>query len=857
MQSSHLIALIQPYENDHQNGLTFLKTGNHEHNVSYGQLYRRSSAVLAKLQQAGLKAGDQLILQIEDNEKFLYVFWACILGGIVAVPVTVGNNHEHNLKLFKIWAMLDQPYLVAYRDRVDTLRTFSAGRPEEAAMPQMMQSTLYAEELVDERDESLSSQAVIASPSEKDTAFIQFSSGSTGEPKGVVLSHENLIANLRAISIAFETTPNDSVFGWMPLTHDMGLIGCHLYPLYANINQISMQTWLFIRRPALWFQKAAEYRATILFATNFAYKFFLSSFKPAGKDQMDLRSARLLVTGAEPISPDIERDLLSVLQPYGLSERAICNVYGLAEATVGAAIPKVKSGLIEFLVDRRYLNIGNKIRECTQGDQHVLKLVDVGEAIEDCEIRIADVDGLVFEDDIIGHIQIRGKNVTKGYYKNPQATNKVMTSDGWLDTGDLGFMRKGRLVITGRVKELIIIQGQNIYPHDIERLATEVDGIQLGDVAAVGSLNQERHEEELLLFIAYTKALEQFAPLALEVRKHILEATGLVVSKVIPIRKVPKTTSGKIQRIQLADRWSSGEFDDIYRRLSQEDDHALLPANAETETETEKTILAICRELLGARNLSLHDNFKDYGMSSMLLSKLFERLNEHYPGKLKLTDIFSYPTAYQIARLQQNKKEAAIEGIEVPIEYCDPNRMTFKKYEMVLTEETQACFQHYATAEGISVHALLATVPAPILSGLAQQDHCILHMMLEEEGVVVPVSIPVAQFSDYTELCTFVNRLSKRKDLSSFFEWSELEVVPNQAPANAIRVLIYRRSLMPRTPKPSQYFEIVVELFEEGERMGVYMEFNRMLGEPFAASFVQNMSNALQALEDSLLAKES
>lgn len=392
---------------------------------------------------------------------------------MIPVPVSTGNNDEHKIKVFRIWEVLHRPYLITESKILLDLEKYTA-KSGQAHLYDLIRNNVT---LADNSEVFMRQHhPQIHSAKAEDIAFIQFSSGSTGDPKGVMLTHRNLIYNTSGIINGSKITAEDSYLQWMPLTHDMGLICNHMAPLVAGLEQYIMPTSLFIRQPVLWIKKASEHRVSVISSPNFGYKYFLQFFKTEKASGWDLSRIRIIYNGAEPISTELCDAFLDTLAPYGLKRTAMCTVYGLAEASVGVAIPQVEDEFVTLYVDREQLRIGSKVVEVDKDFAGGLSFVVVGYPLDYCQFRICDEADQELGDGIVGHIHIHGHNVTQGYYNNPEATRNILTDDGWVRTGDLGFLRNGQLVITGRAKDIIFVNGQNVYPHDVERIAEEVEG---------------------------------------------------------------------------------------------------------------------------------------------------------------------------------------------------------------------------------------------------------------------------------------------------------------------------------------------------------------------------------------------
>jgi acyl-CoA synthetase (AMP-forming)/AMP-acid ligase II/acyl carrier protein len=624
--------------------IRFIDGEHDEKTVTFSDLWRRASLMLGTLQKHGMKPGDQLVIFTRSNETFVVAFWGAILGGMVPVPVAVGISDEHRLKLFRILTRLRQATLFTETDLFERLAEFADNRRLAGIQPLLRESVMLDSEMAGN-----SSTGDVFEPGPDDIAFIQYSSGSTSDPKGVCLTHRNLTTNIRAIVEGGGWTGQDQSLSWMPLTHDMGLIGFHLSVLAAQMNQAVMDTGLFVRRPLFWMTKATELAATQLCSPNFGFKHFLNMFLRKGGDGLDLSAVRLIMNGAEPISWELCEQFLEALQPFGLKRSVMFPVYGLAEATVAVSFPTLGSEYSRIVVDRHSLRIGARYEPAEPGDDQAVSFVKVGNAVRDCQIRITDDADQVVPAGVIGNIQVKGPNVTRGLYNDAEAEQSLFAADGWLRTGDCGVLADDNLVITGRSKDIIIINGQNYYPHDIEEVIAAVDGLDLGKVVVCGATRPGSPTEELLVFLLYRRDLELFSALAHDVRATVGSQTGLEVDHVVPISRIPKTTSGKIQRSRLAAAYLEGEFDSILASLEPSADE--IPADLDEAAEDPLIVELeqICREFAKDRVIGPDDNLFEVGVSSLTLTEIVLAIDERHPGKLDISDLFDYPTIRQLS----------------------------------------------------------------------------------------------------------------------------------------------------------------------------------------------------------------
>ena len=608
--------------------------------LQFRELWDRALALLGSLQARGMRAGDELIIFSRSNESFVVAFWAAVLGGLVPVPVAVGISDEHKFKLFRILTQLENPTLFTEMDLLQRLTDFAV--QEGLADTKRLLDTHAV--LMNDVEPGDHGEVHEARP--EDIGFIQYSSGSTSDPKGVVLTHRNLCINIRAIVEGFDWRDDDQALSWMPLTHDMGLIGFHLAVLGAGMNHAVMDTNVFVRRPLLWMSKASELRATQLCSPNFGYKHFLKLFQRKGLPGLDLSSVKLIVNGAEPISWDLCEEFLQALAPYGLKRNTMLPVYGLAEATVGVSFSPLGPEYERVVMDRHSLQIGESYRSVDPADADAVSFLKVGRAIRDVQIRIADDDDRVLEAGSIGHIQLSGGSVTDRIYGDPQATADLFTADGWLRTGDCGVIVDDDLVITGRQKDIIIVNGQNYYPHDIEEIIAQLDGLDLNKVVVAGATPRGGQTEELVAFILFRQSVDEFRPLVDRVRDIVGEHAGLNVDTVIPVARIPKTTSGKVQRVKLLEAYVDGEFEAVLAELAPdadagEDGFDDDPLVAELER--------MCRDVAKDRKIGADDNLFEIGVSSLTLTEIALAIDERFPGKLDISDLFDYPTLRDVA----------------------------------------------------------------------------------------------------------------------------------------------------------------------------------------------------------------
>ena len=655
MQFKTLVEAIEHNRSDSR-FVGFINGQNDEQALSFEQLYQRALGLLHVLQQRGLQKGDHLILFLNDNEKVVDIFWACQFGGIVPVPLAVGISEQHRQKVFNVAAKLGKAYL--YTDR-KTLLKLQAVEDKQVTQHPLMKNILLSDDVND-----ISAPGVMADVTAEDVSFIQFSSGSTGSPKGIVLKHRNLLANIEGIQHNAEFTSEDISLSWMPLSHDMGLIGFHLNPIVCNYTHYIMRTDLFVRRPLYWLIAASEKKANVLCSPNFGYKHFLNAFQRKGSlndnsGNIDLSHIRLIFNGAEPIATELCEQFMQQMQQFGLPKNSMFPVYGLAEASLAVSFPPVGSALEITTILRDSLSIGQSAVKEFAHDAGV-SFVCVGKAIKNCQIRISDKNGNELAANTIGHIHIKGPNVTENIIGDDGA---IFLADGWLDSGDLGFISEQGLFITGRFKEILFVNGQNYYPHDIEQILQQHAGLEMGKVVVIGAASKQSELEEILVFVLHKGGLNEFLPIVKTVKATVNEKFGIEVHHVLPITKVPKTTSGKVQRSALAQEYLNGTYVDVIQELSpQVEQHDVMDCVVETgvEDETVNVIMQICKEVLTDKNFTVHDSLLELGASSLALVEIHTGLDKAFPDQIEITDLVDHPTIEQLASFVRQKQSLTV-----------------------------------------------------------------------------------------------------------------------------------------------------------------------------------------------------
>ncbi len=531
-------------------GYTFLDSANKPTLFTYARLWQAGEVRARALLGFGLNRGDRVAMVLAQPEDFVITFLGALIAGLVPVPM---------------FPPLSFGKLDAYADSAVSILTAAGARlivtdkPLSSVLWQVVPrvSTLKDLLLVEKLDDGKKHEGELPNIGPDDLAFLQFTSGSTSAPKGVMVTHKSLVANCWAIATeGMRLRPGvDVAVSWLPLYHDMGLIGFVITPLMKAVHVVFIPTITFVKRPNVWMQTMAAFKGTVSFGPNFA---FALATKRAGEKELatwDLSSARLIGCGAEPINAAVIQEFTEKFGPCGLKPNVPMAAYGMAEATLAMSFGD-RDGLLDVLIaDAEAFRSHGKVVDPAD-DALALSFVGCGRPFSEHALGIMDVDGNLLGEDREGEIVFRGPSLTEGYWQNTEATTEVFRTDGWLRTGDLGFLHDGEIYITGRSKDLIILNGRNHHPTAIEWSVAEIDGVRKGNVVA---FSRPSHDSEELVIVAETRQ-DPPADLAETIKTAVADQLSLKVADVVLLAagQLPKTSSGKLQRRKTREQYLAG-----------------------------------------------------------------------------------------------------------------------------------------------------------------------------------------------------------------------------------------------------------------------------------------------------------
>ncbi len=527
-------------------GVVYIKSDETDQFQSYPALLDAAQRIVAGLRRQGLRPGDKIIFQLEHNWDYIPAFWGCALGGFIPVPMSIpltydASNSAVN-RLQHAWEMLDRPVILSCSERLSAL---CAHAPD---------FQVVAIETL--REHAPDPDWHDSQPD--DIALLLLTSGSTGQPKAVVQHHRSLLDRSAGAAHMNRFTRRDISLNWMPLDHVGGVVMFHLRDVFAACQQIHAPTHMVLSHPLKWLDWIERYRATATWAPNFGFGLVNDQAEAIQNGGWDLSSMRFVLNGGEAIVAKTAWQFLQLLAPHGLVADAMYPAWGMSETCSGVTYHHPFS-----------------LSTTTDDDT----FVSVGQPIPGVSIRIAETGGRVIEEGAIGHVHIQGTAVTSGYFQAPESNREAFTDDGWFDTGDLGFLRDGALTITGRAKDVIIINGINYYSHEVEAVADTVDGVEVSYTAACAVRDIGSDTDQLAIFfspqISYQDRLHEVLS---DIQRQVVQRVGLSPAYLIPVEKadIPKTSIGKIQRTELRQRFEAGAFNDALKRVD------VLSANANT-----------------------------------------------------------------------------------------------------------------------------------------------------------------------------------------------------------------------------------------------------------------------------------
>jgi acyl transferase domain-containing protein/acyl-CoA synthetase (AMP-forming)/AMP-acid ligase II/acyl carrier protein len=639
-----------------------------EKRQSFADLLADASAVCGGLAAAGLKAGDSAILLLEKSTELLPAFWGCLLAGVrpavAQAPPTFEGESRSLQQLGEVWSLLERPLVICNSDVIRSVRMPAAMAGEEKVRCADVAALMSA---------PAASEFVPAAAD--DTAFYSLTSGSTGAPKCIRLTHANIIRRAHGANLLCGHSPDDVILNWLPFNHIGSISDWHLRCILLGCKMVYTPKESVLAHPLHWCDLINKYRVTHTWAPNFAYSLVGSALaalreKQESPPRWDLSCVGGMLSAGEPVAPNVIRQFLEELAPFGLKETAIRPAFGMAELGSGITYHLATSDRPLKFYSMPRQTAGAEVSSQLAKTEEAATLTGLGPPIPGCGIRIVNDDNEVVPENTLGHLQVSGAVVSPGYLRNPEA-NRVFREDGWFETGDLGFLVDGELVVAGRAKESIIVRGVNYSCGEIEQIVNSVSGVESGFTAACAVRREGSDREELALFFHTSADGDRgLAQILREIQQSLGRQLGLQPDFLLPVPKeaIPKTAIGKVQRGELGRRFAAGEFEAVVQRVAKLAIGRVAPTRKGAvqlpQSQIERRVAAILQEAFGGQSIGVTDNLFDLGGDSLLLTQIHGRLQNEFGPRLTLVEMFKFPTIQSLAKFLggDTGKDAASRG---------------------------------------------------------------------------------------------------------------------------------------------------------------------------------------------------
>lgn len=522
--------------------------------LSYHDARETALGNARRLLHLGLRAGDRVILLADTTREFIDGFLACLYAGLVpapaAIPVVFGEHDDYVSGLRRRILACGARAAISPTGLKELLLeaagdlnlVFCGSALEMAALPH--------------------ANIALPTPVGSDLAYLQYSSGSTRDPAGIEISHDALIANAsHIVAHGLMARAGDRCVSWLPFYHDMGFVGFLLVPLCAQLSVDLMPTREFARRPMTWLQIISRNRGTLSYSPSFGYELCTRQAARTNPADLDLSCWRAAGIGGDMVRPQILEDFATIFAPAGFSDKSFVPSYGMAEVTLAISFAPLGEGAKKLRMDRAELAAGYA-KAAADDDRNARILVSCGTILPNHDAEIRDENGATIHDDRVGRIFLRGPSMMTGYFLKPEETAEILSSDGWLDTGDLGFFRNGEIVITGRAKDLILVNGRNVWPQDVEWQVETLDRLRRGDVCAF-SIDEGAKTEQVVVLIQCRTGEAERRQVLTEGARAILRKLGIGEAHIhlIAPGALPQTSSGKLSRSAAKRKFLAGDYD--------------------------------------------------------------------------------------------------------------------------------------------------------------------------------------------------------------------------------------------------------------------------------------------------------
>lgn len=589
-----------------ETGIVIYHTIDNKEFISYADLYEGACRYIGNLQEAGIQKGQEVIIDFSDYRSYLFSLWACFLGDFICIPIKIDTN-----QLSMIRGMLNQCYnpVIISETNIDELLDD-------------MNIKVFHEETLDKENKN----AKIDEDYYSEIVMVQFSSGSTSVPKGVMLTNEQILCNVYDSIKRREMTSNDTLLTWTPITHNLSIICGQLFPVVLRNKQVILSTTEFITNPQSWLEICSKEKVSMSIMTNYG---IMNLLRVMDDDKLtsdlDMSHMKHILTGSDMISPEHSKKFVEKMKCWGASEEEIfVPGYGLSEATLVATLSRVGENN-SLKVDPSSFQIGQPI--VINPDLPTARnIISVGPTIDSTQIKICDLDGNEVPESALGIVELKGPSIMKGYYRNPEMTKQVLDESGWLNTGDIGFLKEERLYLTGRYKELILYNGKNYFSYDIESFIKERQFIK--HLFVIVGLRLDNAINDTILCFIEDETEEDKNQIDV-IKEEVLLNFKISIDQFIFLKQIPRTSSNKISKYELQRRYASGEWKN--QSTSQH-------KRIYNEKEIEAYVIDAFSEVLEEK-VTAQSRLSELNFDSLQITMVHEKLRKNYPD-ITVADLF-------------------------------------------------------------------------------------------------------------------------------------------------------------------------------------------------------------------------
>lgn len=634
-----LCDVIAGRKDEEVKGVRYIDINGKDTFCSYSMILVESKCILNYMRKKGLKKGDKVILMVTQNDNFIPAFWACMCGGFTAVPLSFNGGSSDLERFLNVFKSLDEVFVLTDREIINNFKTSM----QTDDFDKLNKKLLYSDAM-----RSALELCKCAAIDINDLAIIQFSSGTTGVAKGVLMTHHNILENISDLTQRIGSVPEDICLSWLPLTFDMGLIAFHILSLFMNQQQILMPTQDFLKSPEFWLKSVEKYRVEYLYCPNSALKLTKTKVEQNADFDVDLSSVKIVFCGGELVTPHTCDEFYQGMKKFGIESNTIMTVYGMAEATVGVATPLRGEAYQAVRVDTRSLKPGHAVEYCNDASAFALNIVDSGYPLDGIEVRIGDLSGNDLGEDRLGIIHLRGSYVTRGYIN--QENDEKFLKHGWFQTSDYGFFHNGRLVVVGRMDDVVIINGKNYYISDFERVLKETAGLEQISLTICRIRNEQKHTDDIAIFFLSSDGQNGNSDfeIAAKIRESISAYALINVDYIIPIEKIPVNKNGKVNGKELADNLSAGKYEGLIKKMERQ---AAEEAVTDKEQDADVGILLDIWENITGYRINGNDSLLAYGIDSIAANKFVSEIQISLNVDISITDLFYCKTMNEVYNL--------------------------------------------------------------------------------------------------------------------------------------------------------------------------------------------------------------